>query len=134
MLFLESHSFSKKVTKRGFWSKANHSSSVLGNIAQNIKRYNMLNIFASLKVYAGKWSLKALRNFSEEEINAISMAVVVPSEYGNSVQFIRKEGGMSYIPLSQDANVGIGEVIDLKAAKLITLEKQGEADIFRVEI
>lgn len=93
-----------------------------------------VNIFASLKVYAGKWSEKEIREFSTEEIEAISMAIVVPSQYGNSVQFIHKEGGMSFIPLDQNSNVGVGEIIDLSKAKLVTLEKQGEADIYRVKI
>lgn len=93
-----------------------------------------MNIFASLKIYAGKWSEKEARKFSTEEIEAIAMAVVVPSQYGNSVQFIRKEGGMSFIPLDQNSNVGIGEMIDLTKAKLVTLEKEGEADIYRVRI
>ena len=85
-----------------------------------------MNIFASLKVYAGKWSEKEARDFSAEEVAAITMAVVVPSQYGNSVQFIRKGGGMSFIPLDQNANVGVGEIIDLSKAKLVTLEKEGE--------
>lgn len=93
-----------------------------------------MNIFASLKVYAGKWSEKEARDFSTEEIAAITMAVVVPSQYGNSVQFIRKDGGMSFIPLDQNANTGVGEIIDLTKAKLVTLEKEGEADIYRVRI
>lgn len=93
-----------------------------------------MNIFASLKVYAGKWSEKEAREFSAEEIEAISMAIVVPSQYGNSVQFIRKGGGMSFIPLDQNSNVGIGEMIDLTKARLVTLEKEGEADIYRVRI
>lgn len=93
-----------------------------------------MNIFASLRVYAGKWSVKETREFSTEEIESITMAVVVPSQYGNSVQFIRKDGGISFIPLDQNANTGVGEIIDLRKAKLVTLEKQGEADIYRVEI
>lgn len=93
-----------------------------------------MNIFSSLRIYAGKWSEKETRNFSQEEIDAITMAVVVPSQYGNSVQFLRKDGGMSFIPLDQNANVGVGEIIDLSKAKLVTLEKQGEADIYRVKI
>lgn len=93
-----------------------------------------MNIFASLKVYAGKWTEKEVRDFSAEEISAVTTAVVVPSQYGNSVQFIREEGGLSFIPLDQNANVGVGEVIDLTKAKLVTLEKQGEADIYRVRI
>ena len=93
-----------------------------------------MNIFASLKVYAGKWSEKEIREFSAEEIEAISMAIVVHSQYGNSVQFIRKGWCMSFIPLDQNANAGVGDMIDLTKAKLVTLEKEGEADIYRVRI
>jgi hypothetical protein len=93
-----------------------------------------MNIFASLKVYAGKWSEKESREFTADEIAVVQMAVVVPSQYGNSVQFLRKDGGMSFIPLENDANTGVGEVIDLTKAKLVTLEKQGEADIYRVRV
>lgn len=93
-----------------------------------------MNIFASLKVYAGKWSEKSVRKFSAEEIAYVTMAVVVPSQYGNSVQFIRKDGGMSFIPLDQNSTLGVGEVVDLTKAELVTLEKQGEADIMRVRI
>lgn len=91
-----------------------------------------MNIFASLKVYAGKWSEKSVRNFSDEEIDAVAMAVVVPSQYGNSVQFIRKEGGLSFIPLDQNASLSVGDTVDLRKAQLVTLEKEGEADILRV--
>lgn len=92
-----------------------------------------MNIFASLKVYAGKWSEKSVRKFTAEEIAAVTLAVVVPSQYGNSVQFIRKEGGMSFIPLDQNSTLGVGEMVDLTKAELVTLEKQGEADILRVK-
>ena len=105
----------------------------LAIVPDNLKN-SVMNIFASLRVYAGKWSVKETRRFAAEEIAAITMAVVVPSQYGNSVQFIRKDGGMSFIPLDQNANVGVGEVVDLTKAKLVTLEKQGEADIYRVSI
>ena len=105
----------------------------LAIVPDNLKN-SVMNIFASLRVYAGKWSVKETRSFSAEEIAAITMAVVVPSQYGNSVQFIRKDGGMSFMPLDQNANVGVGEVVELTKAKLVTLEKQGEADIYRVSI
>ena len=44
-----------------------------------------------------------------------------------------KSGGMTFIPLSSTSSKGVGEVVDLNSASLVTLEKQGEADIFRVE-
>lgn len=93
-----------------------------------------MNIFANLKVYAGKWSVKETRAFSAEEKAAIIQAVVVPSQYGNSVQFTMQGGGLTYIPLSQNSSLGVGEVVDLERAQIVTLSKSGEADIYRVEI
>ena len=93
-----------------------------------------MNIFSSLRVYAGKWEVKSTREFTEEEIKAVVQAVVVPSQYGNSVQFTMVGGGLTYIPLDQNSNCATGEVIDLTKAKLTTLERGGEADIYRVTI
>lgn len=93
-----------------------------------------MNIFSNLQVYAGKWAEKSRRNFSEEEINAVDSNVVVSSNYGLSVCFFMKSGGQTFIPLSTDATVGLGESVDLQKASLITLGKQGESDIIRVSI
>lgn len=93
-----------------------------------------MNIFSSLRQYAGKWSLKSSRAFSPEEIAAVASAVVVTSQFGNSVCFHMNGGGMTFIPLSQNSSLGVGESVDLNKASLLTLEKAGEADILRVEI
>lgn len=93
-----------------------------------------MNIFETLRTYAGKWSVKSSRKFEEEEINAVSKAEVVPSSYGNSVCFFMKSGGNKYIALSNDATVGVGDLVDLSKAQLLTLEKKGESDILRVKI
>lgn len=93
-----------------------------------------MNIFDSLRVYAGKWSVKSTRNFTSEEMQQVSQAAVVPSQYGNSVQFTMISGRLTYIPLDQNSNCAVGEVIDITKAKLITLEKSGEADIYRISI
>lgn len=93
----------------------------------------MANIFASLRTYAGKWAEKSRRAFSAEEVDAVSNAVVVNSNYGLSVCFMMKSGGQTFIPLSSTSSKGVGETVDLSAATLVTLEKQGEADIVRVE-
>ena len=92
-----------------------------------------MNIFSSLRVYAGKWMLKASRAFTAEEQAAISSATVVASQYGNSVCFMMANGGQTFIPLSSTSSLGVGDSVDLSTAKLLTLEKQGEADIYRVE-
>lgn len=93
-----------------------------------------MNIFANLQVYAGKWSVKSTRAFDAEEISAVKQAVVVPSQYGNSVMFTMIAGGQTYIPLANDATVTVGETIDLSKAQLLTLSKDGESDIVRVSI
>ena len=93
-----------------------------------------MNIFKSLHVYIGKWEVKDTRDFTEEEIKAVVQAVVVPSQYGNSVQFTMVGGGLTFIPLDQNSALGVGEVVDLTKAKLLTLGKSGENDIYRVSI
>lgn len=92
-----------------------------------------MNIFSALQIYAGKWNVKDSRDFTQEEINEIDTASVVDSQYGMSVCFFMKSGGQTYIPLSNDSNKSVGDTIDLKTAKLLTLGRQGESDIFRVK-
>ena len=92
-----------------------------------------MNIFSTLKSYAGKWNVVNSRAFTDEEIAAVDSAVVVSSEYGNSVCFHMVSGGMTFIPLSNNSTKGIGESVNLSECKLLTLSKQGEADINRIE-
>ena len=91
-----------------------------------------MNIFNALRVYAGKWNLKNSRKFSAEEIDAVSKAYVVDSQYGYSVCFLMKSGGQTYIPLDQNSSKVTGDVVDLSQASLLTLCKDGEDDIYRV--
>ena len=91
-----------------------------------------MNIFSALRVYAGKWSETAKRAFSSDEISAVAKATVVDSQYGQSVCFMMASGGMTYIPLDQNSSKATGDEIDLSKAELVTLSKQGEADIYRV--
>ena len=93
-----------------------------------------MNIFDSLPSYGGPWSLKSERSFDKEEIEAVSEAVVVSSQYGNSVCFTMVNGSTSFIPLSRDATKTVGAHIDIKEAKLQILCKPGERDILRVKI
>lgn len=82
-----------------------------------------------------EWSLKSERYFTQEEIDAVSQAIVVDSQYGNSVEFTMKLGGRcTYIPLDKSSNINVGEIVDMKQAKLLTLKKEGESDIVRVKI
>ena len=91
-----------------------------------------MNIFSALRVYAGKWSEKNVRDFTSDEVAAVEQAKVVESQYGFSVCFFMKGGGQSYIPLDQNSSLGIDAVVDLTKAKLVTLQRPGENDIYRV--
>ena len=92
-----------------------------------------MNIFSSLRVYSGKWEVKASRSFSQDEIDAVDYATVVDSQYGNSVCFFMKSGGQTFIPLSTNSALGLGDEVDLSKAQLLTLQRPGDADIYRVE-
>ena len=94
----------------------------------------IMNIFKSQKVYFDSWEVSDSRNFEEEEISAVKSAYVVPSEFGNSCCFLMKSGGKTYIPMSRDSSLSVGESVDLKKAKLLTLSREGDSDIYRVEI
>ena len=91
-----------------------------------------MNIFSALRVYAGKWQVKNSRSFSADEIAAVESATVVDSQYGQSVCFLMVSGGQTYIPLDQNSSKATGDTVDLNKASLLTLSKQGEADIYRV--
>ena len=91
-----------------------------------------MNIFNAWRIYAGKWSEKDVRNFAPEEVAAVDKAEVVESQYGFSVCFFMKSGGQTYVPLDQNSSLGIGAVIDLTKAQLVTLQRPGEQDIYRV--
>ena len=95
-----------------------------------------MNIFSGLQVYAGKWTVveSMTRGFNDEEKAMILRAEVVPSEYGNSVCFFMKAGGQTYIPLSNQSSLAPGDSVDLNKAKLLTLHRDGSADITRIDI
>ena len=93
-----------------------------------------MNIFNQLRVYVGKWAVVASNDFSKEEIDMVDHAEVVDSQYGNSVCFFMKAGGQTFIPLSTNSTLGVGDSVDLTKAKLLQLHREGDADIYRVEI
>ena len=78
------------------------------------------------------WRVKETRPFSPNEIAAVARAEVVPSQYGNSVCFFMNGGGQTYIPLLNYSSLTIGDSVDLKTAKIVTLCREGKDDIYRV--
>ena len=93
----------------------------------------MNGIFAGLQVYGGSWKVTASRNFEAEEIAAVRKAEVVSSEFGNSVCFFMHGGGQTYIPLSNQSSLAVGDTVDLTKAKILTLHRDGSDDITRID-
>lgn len=91
-----------------------------------------MNLFSSLKVYGGKWVEKSSRKFSQEELALVTKAQVVESQYGNSCCFFMANGTTMYVPMSNDAKSEVGDIIDLKEAEIVTLEKNCEKPIQRI--
>lgn len=82
---------------------------------------------------SNKWRVKEERPFTAEEINAVQKAVVVANQYGKSICFYMKAGGQSYIPLTHNSEIGVGESVNVINLRLLTLTREGDNDIMRVK-
>ena len=91
-----------------------------------------MNLFSGLRVYGGKWAEKASRKFTQDELALVTKAKVVESQYGNSCCFFMANGTTMYVPMSTDSKSGVGDIINLNEADIVTLEKVGEKDIQRI--
>ena len=91
-----------------------------------------MNLFSGLRVYGGKWAEKASRKFTQDELALVTKAQVVESQYGNSCCFFMANGTTMYVPMSTDSKSGVGDIINLNEAEIVTLEKVGEKDIQRI--
>ena len=92
-----------------------------------------MNVFEGLNVYGGKWNVVSNRDFAAEEIAMVRNAEVVSSDYGKSVCFFMVGGGQTYIPLSNQSTLGVGDSVDLSKAKVLTLHRDGSDDITRID-
>ena len=85
------------------------------------------------RIYAGKWSVASSTKLSAQESANFNSCKVVNSEYGLSACFFMKSGGQGYIPLSQESNLVEGDEIKLDSIKVLTLVKDGESPIQRID-
>ena len=94
------------------------------------------NIFGSIKHYADGYKEVESRVFNADEQAAVVSASVVTSNYGTSCCFLMKGGGKTYIPMSRDSHLCVGDKVDLTTAKIIHLHRDGgdpeTDDIFRI--
>ncbi len=80
-----------------------------------------------------KWQIVERRPFTDEERNAVEKTIVVATEYGHSIHFFMKGGGQTFLPVSSECHVHVGQSVDLETAKIVVLSKGAET-IYRVEV
>lgn len=119
----------EKTWKFQFWVAVNTA-------YKNIDEYyrSELQAKASIKHVAEMWRISNSRHLTNEEILAISSNRVVKSQYGLSVEFSMKKGGVRYLPLLKENKLSENAKINLHDAKILTLSKEGEKDIYRIDV
>ena len=108
------------------------SKMLFARIISDVSPFEINDINWDKSKYDNKWKTKNVRTFDKEEQADVNKAEVVKSQYGNSVCFNMKSGGVTYMPLSDKSSLKIGACINLSTARLITLCRNGEKDIYRV--
>lgn len=91
------------------------------------------NVFAGRTEYESSWSVKGERMFNNAEKANVVRARVVSSQYGKSICFLMKTGKNIYLPLSTMSSREVGDTVDINNVKVITLCKEGEEDIVKVD-
>lgn len=86
-----------------------------------------------LRTYAGSWSEAGREKLSKAEVAQVESAKVVEGQYGLSMCFLMKAGGKKFMPLSRDSQLEEGDSVDIKSIDIITLEKDGDDDIYRAD-
>ena len=86
-----------------------------------------------LRTYAGSWREAGREKLSKAEVAQVESAEVVEGQYGLSMCFLMKAGGKKFMPLSRDSQLEEGDSVDIKSIDIITLEKDGDDDIYRAD-
>ena len=86
-----------------------------------------------LRTYAGSWSEADREHLSKAEVAQVASATVVEGQYGLSMCFVMKTGGKKFMPLSRDSQLEEGDSVDIKSVEIITLERDGDEDIYRAD-
>lgn len=92
-----------------------------------------MGFLEKLRTYAGSWSEAGREHLSKAEAAQVASATVVEGQYGLSMCFVMKAGGKKFMPLSRDSQLEEGDSVDIKSVEIITLERDGDEDIYRAD-
>ena len=93
----------------------------------------LLNLLGKVYGESNPWSVKSEEALTPKEAKSIRSAVVVEGKFGKQVCFALVSGGTQYAALSRDSELEVGEEFPVAGAKFITLERDGDNDIVRVQ-
>ncbi len=85
------------------------------------------------KAYAGSWNKTKEVSLSKEELTEVKKVFIVSSDYGLSACFMFNGGSKRYVPVSNESTLVEGDELRLDSIKILTLEKEGEAPIYRLD-
>lgn len=94
---------------------------------------NIKVFFSSLRNYESLGLLKEMRLFTEQEKTIVASSVIVPCDKGKTVRFAIVGGGQTFIPLSPNSPLGVGESVDFDKALLLMLKREDGSCVYRVE-
>lgn len=87
------------------------------------------------------WELEEVVHYWQEEkikylfchnLASITTAEVVHSDYGQSVCFITKEGGIIYVPLIETSALSLGDTLDMNTAKISIIFHKDKDNICKI--
>ena len=96
------------------------------------KERSLHNIIKSLPNYSGTFKIKEVRPFAEDEIKKVWSATVVVEKDVNKLRLLLWNSIEVFIEMQEGSTAKEGDVVDLKKAVLIILEREGDEDRVRV--
>lgn len=108
-----------------------NSNIILDDISKKIRTIKINQ--NKVGTYKEKWQIVERRPFTDDEKNAVERTNVVATKYGHSIHFFMKGGGQTYLPISSECHVHVGQSVDLDTAQIVVLSKGAET-IYRVEV
>lgn len=94
-----------------------------------------MGIFSNLNVYKSqKWNVKSVDPITDDDLQDVESVSLRAGDYGVSVCLTLRNGDHQYIPMANDSKAMASVTLDdMRAAKVVTLSRDGDKDIYRIK-
>jgi hypothetical protein len=92
----------------------------------------VFSLMEYVKKYSSTFKIKEVRPFAEDEIKKVWSATVVVEKDVNKLRLLLWNSIVVFIEMQEGSTAKEGDVVDLKKAVLIILEREGDDDRVRV--